>query len=137
LDNAKQTNTYRQPEMAQCILAKANPTFVLVQAPGGVVNLAQPVAAPPGQVVGAQQVVVNVPQPVAQPIAVPIVPVAQPVAPPTAVVAQPVVVQPQMMTVQATVPGGQSMAISINGQNVAVQVPIGIQVGQQFTFQLG
>jgi len=136
LDNAKQTNTYRQPEMAQCILAKANPTFVLVQAPGGVVNIAQPVGAPPGQAVGPGQVVVNVTQPVAQPVAVPIVQVAQPVAPPVAV-AQPVAAPPQMMTVQATVPGGQTMSINVNGQALAVQVPLGLQVGQQFSFQLG
>lgn len=99
-------------------------------------NIAQPVGAPPGQAVGPGQVVVNVTQPVAQPVAVPIVQVAQPVAPPVAV-AQPVAAPPQMMTVQATVPGGQTMSINVNGQALAVQVPLGLQVGQQFSFQLG
>ena len=54
-------------------------------------------------------------------------PMAMPTAPPQ---------QPQLMTVQATVPGGQSMAIMHNGQQFNITVPMGVQPGQSFQFQL-
>ena len=44
-------------------------------------------------------------------------------------------VLPVQMAVVATVPGGQSMVVNVNGQEMAVTVPMGIQVGGQFTFQ--
>ena len=40
------------------------------------------------------------------------------------------------MQVAATVPGGQTMEVNVNGQQMAVQVPQGIQPGQMFTFQV-
>ena len=36
----------------------------------------------------------------------------------------------------ATVPGGQTMTINVNGQQMAVQVPMGVQPGQNFSFQV-
>ena len=41
----------------------------------------------------------------------------------------------QQMQVQATVPGGEMMTVNVNGQEMAVQVPAGVQPGQAFTFQ--
>ena len=42
----------------------------------------------------------------------------------------------QSMSVAATVPGGQAMTISVNGQQMAVLVPMGVQQGETFTFQV-
>ena len=43
---------------------------------------------------------------------------------------------PQVMTLTATVPGGQHMQYqSPTGQMMNVQVPAGVQPGQQFQFQ--
>ena len=41
----------------------------------------------------------------------------------------------QEMSVAATVPGGQQMTVNVNGQQMSVQVPMGIQPGQNFSFQ--
>jgi hypothetical protein len=134
LDSAQQTGTYCQPAMAQAILAKAKPDFVLVQTPGGAY-----VAQPTQQATGAQQVSIDM-QGRAQVTPTPAVVQVQPVvhavgATPVAMpVAQPVA---QQMTVQATVPGGETMVVDVNGQQLAVQVPPGVVPGQTFTFQLG
>jgi hypothetical protein len=41
----------------------------------------------------------------------------------------------QEMSVAATVPGGNMMTVNVNGQEMGVQVPPGIQPGQNFTFK--
>ena len=53
LDHAAQVGTYRQPAMAQLVIAKANPTFVLVNPGGGPAQLAQVVVLP-GSEMGVQ-----------------------------------------------------------------------------------
>ena len=40
------------------------------------------------------------------------------------------------MSVQATVPGGESMTVNVSGQDMMVMVPPGIAPGQNFTFQV-
>ena len=80
---------------------------------------------------GPMSVVQMTPMPV---VAAPVVPVmmGQPMAMPMAPPQQ----QPQVMTAQATVPGGQSMTIMHNGQQFNIQVPPGVQPGQSFQFQI-
>ena len=49
--------------------------------------------------------------------------------------AMPAAPQPMMMTATATVPGGQPMQLQTPTGVITVQVPMGVQPGQQFQFQ--
>ena len=98
----------------------------------------QQMFVPPQQPVQPQMVQ---PQMMAQPMAQPMgQPMGQPMAQPMPgqpMMAQPMPAapQPMMMTATATVPGGQPMQLQTPTGMITVQVPMGIQPGQQFQFQ--
>lgn len=110
LDHARAIGAYRHPQLAEVIIVKVHPTYVLVPGtaqpmghPGMVaaprVEVAQPMQQPTYMAV-AQPMAPQYPQPVAMPVAQPMHPVAHPISPGVAV-AQPVGYPPQPYPPQA------------------------------------
>lgn len=126
--------TFSYPAPPKPVFAAQVASFVppqqpmLVFGPGGMGGAQQPTVQP---IMAPAQPMMAPAQPMAmaQPMMAPVQPMAM---------AQPMQAMPQptVMTATASVPGGQPMQVQMaDGSLITVQVPMGVQPGQQFQFQ--